>query len=166
MIGPADTVEVATLPNASEHSAGIMKRRELILGGLGVALTASASWRFVSTRPQDVIALVVRRRLDYLRIEPEGLRQFASDLAAQHVVSDARLRALAEFAPIYETWALSSGRNELSYLLRHGEDRIVSTYLISSDFFINGSDESREVRYLGLLDGSRPCANPFARSPL
>ena len=43
------------------------------------------------------------------------------------------------------------------------EDTLVSTYLLSTDFFWNGSDESRTVNYVAYYDPNRPCHNPFAR---
>jgi hypothetical protein len=42
-----------------------------------------------------------------------------------------------------------------------GEERIVTTFLLSSDFFPD-CDESRVVRYRELFDGQLR-ANPFAR---
>jgi hypothetical protein len=109
--------------------------------------------------------MMVRKRLDYLTLDPEGLEIFARDMAALHVNSKGRLQTLALIGPAYVRFPLSSGHNRFAYLLRHGEDRIVSTYLISSDFFVNGMNESRVVRYLGLPDPLRACGNPFARPP-
>jgi hypothetical protein len=65
--------------------------------------------------------------------------------------------------PIYTRYALSSADNALSHMLRHGEDRIVASYLISSDFFTSGADVTRVVHCEGLLNPGRACGNPFAR---
>ncbi len=47
------------------------------------------------------------------------------------------------------------------------EERICTAFLMSSDFFKNGADESRPVRYLALYEPTRiGCANPFARFDL
>jgi hypothetical protein len=142
-----------------------MKRRTFVLLGVGAASTAVA-WEFFGASDQDLIAMVVRRRLDYLKLEPHGVQRFARDMAGLEVVSKARMHLISGIRPIYVRYPLSSGHNAVAYKLRHGEDRIVSTYLLSSDFFLNGASEAREVNYLGMLDSRRACGNPFARSPL
>jgi hypothetical protein len=142
-----------------------MKRRIFILSGL-VGVSALAAWRFANGNDADTIAMVVRKRLDYLKLDPAGVQRFASDMAALHVISSARMHVLSSITPLYIRFPLSSGDNTLADKLRHGEDRIVSSYLISSDFFANGADESRTVNYLGMLDPLRACGNPFAQSPL
>jgi hypothetical protein len=109
--------------------------------------------------------MVVHRRLDYLKLDPDGVRRFARDLITKHVISRSKIRVLSGIAPLYTRYELSSGSNSLAYLLRHGEDRIVSSYLISSDFFIKGSDDTRVVHYVGFIDSHRACGNPFARPP-
>ncbi|MGD9843506.1 MAG: hypothetical protein AB7U99_11535 [Steroidobacteraceae bacterium] len=141
-----------------------MKRRTFLYSG-AVAISALAAWQLSKGSDEETIAMVVRRRLDYLKLEPDGLRKFAHDMAQLHVIFSARMRALSSISPIYTRFSLSAANNSLANLLRHGEDRIVSSYLISSDFFINGTDESRVVNYLGMIDPLRACGNPFARSP-
>jgi hypothetical protein len=141
-----------------------MKRRTFVLLGM-VAATSVIALEVGDSSDEDAIAMVVRRRLDYLKLDPEGLRRFSRDLAAKHVISSAKFHLLSGIRPVYTRYPLSSGSNRLAYLLRHGEDRIVSNYLISTDFFIKGSDETRVVQYLGLIDSRRACGNPFARPP-
>jgi hypothetical protein len=109
--------------------------------------------------------MVLRRRLDYLTLDEQGVRRFARDILAKGGLSGAKIHLLTAMRTAYARFPLSSGSNSLAYSLRHGEDRIVSTYLISSDFFINGSDATRVIHYLGVLDSRRACANPFARPP-
>jgi hypothetical protein len=141
-----------------------MKRRTFLVSG-AAAVSALAAWQFFGANTADVIQMIVRKRLDYLALDPEGVQRFAQDMAALHVNSIPRIKALSLLRPAYAQFSLSSGHNRFAYLLRHGEDRIVSTYLISTDFFVNGTDESRVVKYLGLPDPMRACGNPFARPP-
>lgn len=43
-------------------------------------------------------------------------------------------------------------------------DAFYTTFLLSSDFFLNGADVNKPVTYLVLHDPARvPCHNPFAR---
>jgi hypothetical protein len=64
--------------------------------------------------------------------------------------------------PLYSMLALDED-NELVNFIRHGEDRVITQYLISSDFFTNGADTTRIVHYVRYYDGQTPCSNPFAR---
>jgi hypothetical protein len=141
-----------------------MRRRVFLLSGLG-ALAAASVWLYFGASANETIAMVLRRRLDYLTLDPAGVRRFAVDLLAKHGISHAKIHLLSAIRPAYSRHDLSSGKNSLAYLLRHGEDRIVGSFLISSDFFLNGADETRVVKYLGLIDSRRACANPFARGP-
>lgn len=141
-----------------------MQRRVFLLSGLG-ALSAGAAWLYFGSSPAEAIAMVLRKRLDYLTLDPDGVRRFAIDLLAKNGISGAKIHVLSAMRPAYASNSLSSGNNELAYMLRHGEDRIVGSYLISSDFFINGADQTRIVKYLGPLDSRRACANPFACRP-
>jgi hypothetical protein len=139
-----------------------MQRRLFLLSGLG-ALSGAGAWLYFGAGPTEAIAMVLRKRLDYLTLDPDGVRRFAGDLLARNGLSSAKMHLLSALRPLYPRHALSSGNNAAAYMLRHGEDRIVGSFLISSDFFRNGADETRVVRYLGLLDARRACANPFAR---
>ena len=51
------------------------------------------------------------------------------------------------------------------HVVRRGEtlDAIGSRFLLSTDFFRHGGDESRALRYVAYFDPYRsPCANPLA----
>jgi hypothetical protein len=139
-----------------------MQRRVFLLSGV-VALSASAAWLYFGSSPADAVAMVLRKRLAYLTLDADGVRRFAHDLLAKNGISAAKIHLLSAIRPVYAGNPLSAGHNELAYLLRHGEDRIVGSYLICSDFFINGADQTRLVKYLGPLDSRHACANPFAR---
>jgi hypothetical protein len=67
---------------------------------------------------------------------------------------------LSAVAPSFKRYYRSTDkRSRLARL----EDSLVSTYLLSSDFFLNGADESRKINYVAYYDPMRPCQNPFAR---
>jgi hypothetical protein len=138
-----------------------MKRRTFVFAGLGAATLAG--WQTYRMRDEDLISRIVFRRLDYLRLDEGGVRRFSRDLTKLDVVSESTMRILSGVWPLYSRFALSSGDYGVAHRLRHGEDRIVGAFLISSDFFINGSDEARVVKYLGMLDPRRACGNPFAQ---
>lgn len=139
-----------------------MRRRTFIASSC-VALIAVGAWRYRSGSDAAAIAMVIRKRLDYLKLDEAGVIAYANDLAAKHAIAGTRLHILNAIAPLYKHYSISAADNQLANTMRHGEDRIVSSYLIGSDFFINGADESRVVHYLGLPDSLRACSNPFAR---
>jgi hypothetical protein len=138
-----------------------MKRRYFLLSGLAGAC-GLAGWRFASSSDQAAVAKVVHKRLSYLKLDPAGVQQFARDLTATRIISSARLHFIDAVGPLYTRPALS-GDNRLDNTIRHGEDRVVTLYLLSSDFFQHGADESRIVSYLHYYDPLIACGNPFAR---
>ena len=131
---------------------------DALLGGLVVA----SGWRYWHSNQEDAIMLVLRKRLDYLKLDPQGMRAFAADLVSQHLLSPIRLKLIGAAAPLYRRLGLN-GHDALQETIRHGEERVVSNYLLSSDFFLLGSDERRTVHYLNFFDALRACSNPFAR---
>ncbi len=140
----------------------LLSRRHVLLASAGVA-AAALGWRALRPDAQHAaIATVIYKRLAYLQLDPAGVQQFAEDLVAIRMISPARLKIIAMIAPVYSHIDFA-GENSLSRSVQHGEERIASQYLLSSDFFVNGSDLQRQVRYLGYYDAVKACGNPFAR---
>jgi hypothetical protein len=138
-----------------------MKRRHFLLAaalGIGGALCL----RFALSKGESAIVKTLYKKLDYLMLDGAGVRQFAHDLAAHRVISSSRLHIIDAAGPLYTHFAMPQN-SKLGNLIRHGEDRVVTLYLMSSDFFKNGADESRVVQYLGYYDPLVACNNPFAR---
>jgi hypothetical protein len=142
----------------------LVKRRGVLLGlaTLG-SLAGIVGWRFSRVTPEQAIAMVIRKRLAYLRLDAAGVLRFARDVAAKNDIANYKLRALAAAGRLYSDVSYP-GHNAISDAIRAGEDRIVTVYLLSSDFFVMGADEGRAVHYLDLYDAMRACSNPFARS--
>ena len=138
-------------------------RRQIVAGLLG-GVAALGGWRYWRSSEADAILLVLQKRLDYLRLDPQGARAFAADLVARRLLSPMRLKLMGAVAPLYMRAGLN-GHDRLQETIRHGEERVVSSFLMSSDFFVNGADTARIVRYLGLYDPLKACSNPFARFP-
>jgi hypothetical protein len=141
-----------------------MKRRQVLLAGLA-GLGGVLGLRVALSSPQSAIVKVLHKRLGYLKLEASGVQRFARDLAARNGISATRLRIIDSAGPLYTAPALSS-HTRLNDGILHGEERVTTLYLMSSDFFKNGADESREVHYLGYYDPMVACNNPFARPPL
>ena len=138
-----------------------MKRRYLLLSGVG-AICGVIGWRFGRSSDESAIVTVLYKRLNYLRLDDDGVRRFARDLKEHRMISSLRLRTIDAAGPLYKDHDFSSA-GRLNDAVRHGEERVVTQYLISSDFFRNGADESRIVSYLGYYDPMVACSSPFAR---
>jgi hypothetical protein len=139
---------------------------QVAVGGGVACVGGFAGWRYATATEEDAIVAVLRRRLHFLRLDPPGLQAFAAALVARGVVSGHRLRLIAAAGALYRDLPVRPAEGVLAKELQHGEERVVSLYMLSSDFFVNGADEARSVRYLAFYDplvDPRGCANPFAR---
>jgi hypothetical protein len=146
----------------------ISRRQLFVAAASGVA--GLAGLRYLTSNEEDGIVAVLRKRLDYLVLDEPGVRAFAADLAAHNNVRGSKLRLIDATEPVYSRLPTPANApsSTLAHKLEHGEARIVSLYLLSSDFFANGADETRPVRYVSYydpMDRVRPCGNPFARPP-
>ena len=108
-------------------------------------------WRGQKSPPQQedtdpwtkLTAETLRRLLPYLQLDNDGVAQFARDL-----------RAAGQYGLLNRAKAGNAGAREW----------LGQQFLLSSDFFWNGADESRTVRYRVYYDPYvQPCANPFAK---
>jgi len=142
--------------------------RSILLVGASAVLYVLWWWRARLT-PQDcrgVIVEVLRRRLDYLELEPRSLRQFADELheSLDPYVRE-RLAQCSLFLPAYglfDRWALS-GSMRHSYLGLC--EPIVTRYLLVTGFFPRGGSPdlgSPVVYQPGTLGNPPYCGNPWA----
>jgi hypothetical protein len=141
-----------------------MKRRMFVLSGFAVIL-GGAAVRIALSDKYAAVAKILHKRLDYLTLDPQGVAQFAQDIVADGI-SGSKMILVDAMGPLYTDTQLSPD-DKIGATVRHGEDRVVTQYLLSSDLFINGADTSRIVRYRGYYNPMVACAgNPFARPPL
>jgi hypothetical protein len=116
-----------------------MRRRDFLalLGAVSVGAAAGTfGLGYVVTYRvlgQDEVVEYLRRRFAYLTISGEDLDRFA-----------------AEFGRKY---------GEVSGLTLPGLNTV---FLLSTDFFQNGADDSRPTRFVRLYDPQSGCPNPFA----
>ncbi len=145
-----------------------MERRTFLLGGLGVAVVAGLGVLGAGPAAEAQIASLVRRRLGFLKLDEAGLKQFSKDqvsalLAKRPTWNRWKYHFLVLFTKSFTQYGTS---NDTRTRLQRTADSFATTYLLSSDFFVNGADESRTIEYTGLYDPLRPCSSPFARPPL
>ena len=104
------------------------------------------------------IATVVKARLDHLSLDQTGLDRFAADFVERlPPIPPGTRQRLTWLAWAYPAYARVFRPSEL-------ETEMVTSFLLGSDFFRRGTDETRVVRYIGFYDPySMVCGNPFAR---
>jgi hypothetical protein len=144
----------------------MISRRRVLLGGIGVVgAMGLAGWGLGRIGLKAEIVALLKRRLDYLKLDERGVQTFATDkvdaMFNKKIPTWNRLRYhFGARMPSYDRYFRSTDTRTRRMQF---EDSVVQLYLLSSSFFVNGSDESRPVEYLGYYDPMHPCQNPFAR---
>lgn len=157
---PGSAPDPASTPPTSPAARALTRRRFLRLTVPAVLIAAAASglarwtdWRGAGARLRRTVRRAeesarayqdarrapadrIVRHFDYLRLDRAGVERFVSDYT--RAFGNARPRTRAA--------------NRLFY----------TKFLMSTDFFVNGADESKPVRYVALHDPyASPCWRPF-----
>lgn len=120
-------------------------------------------WRLRSRGSDSVgsVAELIRRRLSYLDLDEAGVDRFSDDVEAVmkriEIPAGGPPGALESHVIEGVAFQIDNGA------IRFYEDTLVRKFLLSSDFFLEGADETRTVQYLGWFDEFAPCRNPFAQ---
>jgi hypothetical protein len=150
----------------------MIKRRRFLLGGLGIAALSALSVWGAGVAAESEIAIAIRRRLAFLRFDEAGLHSFAKDYLQ---FTKDYVRSRLAIHPSWYSWkfhiySLLRGRvdrlglsNDTRSRRQRLEEYWATLFLLSSDFFVTGANESRVVRYVALYDPMRACGSPFAR---
>ena len=142
--------------------------RRAFIRGLFVLFGAAALGLGVVFRPggaHRVITAVVRKKLAYLTIAESDLEAFVEAFldANRDPAWRRRLSPLTLTLPIYERSELLA-MTPLANSIERLEEQVVTEFLLSSDFFSQGEDTTRAVRYVASYDPyDALCGNPFAR---
>ncbi|MFL6604079.1 MAG: hypothetical protein ACJ8R9_22505 [Steroidobacteraceae bacterium] len=145
----------------------MIKRRSFLLGGLGVIVVAGLSVIGIGpVAARSEVASLVRKRLNFLKLEEAGLQEFAKDqvaalLAKRPTWNRWKYHFLVIFTKQFSQYGGYS--NDKRTRTQRLADNLSTLFLLSSDFFVNGADESRTIQYTGLYDSLVPCSSPFAR---
>jgi hypothetical protein len=142
-----------------------ISRRQLLTGSFaGFAVLVAAPYAVYQLRygkPTRIVIAILRRRLGYLQLETGSMQRFAEQYVVykgEHAAQLARLSIVA----LPMTYVTLYRFLPMGHPLRRLEDNVVSNFLLSTDFFLHGGDESREVKYLSFYDPlAAPCRNPF-----
>jgi hypothetical protein len=127
-----------------------MNRRNFIVTGILGGAAAITGLCFASWTFETAAAGLITKHLPFLTIDKKGLQQFVKDFSQR---KNASYRIAIKGYSLLNLGPERSGKIEL----------LISTFLLSTDFFQNGAREDSIVRYVGLYDPhSRPCNHPFA----
>jgi hypothetical protein len=144
-----------------------MPNRRQFLASIAAGVTGLVAWRYFASTEEGAIVEIIRKRLPYLKLDSKGVNAFAKDLVKRGLLSSKKLRLIDMAGPVYTQLSSHLGNNSLAYNFKHGEERIASMYLMSTDFFRNGHDESKVVRYIEFYEPFvkiHPCSTSFARA--
>jgi hypothetical protein len=131
----------------------MVRRKFIALTGVGVGMCViPASLYFVAPDVKKFAVLVLKRELFYLKLESGGVLKYVDDYfkaIGNDIVSTLKWKILY----------YSNANWERSDRIRD----LVKYYLLSSDFFIHKTDESKLVNYLGLFNSYKsPIPNPYS----
>ncbi|HME41154.1 MAG TPA: hypothetical protein VKG63_19520 [Steroidobacteraceae bacterium] len=143
----------------------MVKRRRILQIGLGIAAAAALGVWGVDIASEAEIAATVRRRLGFLHLDDAGLHSFAKDyisalLAKRPSWYRWKYHIQSFFRKPGARWGISTDTRSRRERLA---DNLATLYLLSSDLFSKGADESRTIQYVSLYDPMRACGSPFAR---
>ncbi len=143
----------------------MIRRCRILLGGLAFVAVAGLGTLGAGIATESEIASAVRRRLGILKLEEAGVHSFAKDYVASVLAKRPTwYRVKYHIRSIFAKSATGYGfSNDKRSRRERLEDNLATIYLLSSDFFLKGADESRTVQYVSLYDPMRACGNPFAR---
>lgn len=117
-------------------------------------MVAVPSLGFLSTSVKQAAIGIIKNELHYLKLDEPGIAQFVDDYYRNHYINN-NFKAQLKLRSYYYLHV----KPEKSFMVQE----LVENYLLSTDFFVNKMDESREVNYISLYTPYlRPCAHPFS----
>lgn len=136
-------------------------RRTILLGSLAGLVGARFLYKWYWGDPAQVIEAILARRLGHIRTEAKAFSAFSTQYLKARKEHEEQLRHLSTaslFLHFFSPYSWVGSRHPLRRL----ENNVVSMFLLSTDFFENGADESRLVKYVAFYDPTAAiCRNPF-----
>lgn len=140
------------------------RRQFLKLSAVAAAAGAMPGIWLVQSQGKPFLEAMLKEKLSYLDIESGAIPRFVDEF----------IKAKSSWLE-FKSGLLGVGLNVFESVedikCTIGEDRFIElehelakNFLLSSDFFFNGANESTPVRYVRYYDAfNTACANPFAR---
>jgi hypothetical protein len=140
-----------------------MTRRKFISLLIALIFVAAVSWPFIKDF-NEVVRKILRKDLAKLNVSEDVLDKFLSDAKR---VNRWNQFSFAKKMIIRMHFSFGFGFIKLPYHHKylHYKNIIMEDFLMSTDFVVNGMDETKEIKYLGLFNPYiRYCFNPFSSS--
>ncbi|MEK8016109.1 MAG: hypothetical protein VSS75_004515 [Candidatus Parabeggiatoa sp.] len=149
-----------------------MSRRAFIISstvgifavGTGI-ITVKSGYLNTQDRMTKIIFAVFEKRLSYLKWDKAQVMIFIKDFIT-HPKNKGYLKKVRRLSFLYPFYAHTNWLERTSFAskIRSFEERIVTKFLFSTNFFREGADETKPVKYLSYYDPyTMPCQNPFAQ---
>lgn len=142
----------------------LISRRKFLISSIAAAtlLAPAGFWlTWKKTKETDIIEAILKRRLGMLNIDRETFKIFSNEMIKHRQSYAKQLKVLGMFSGLLSV-VTPYNILPMSHPIRRLENYTVSNFLLATDFFQNGADISREIKYLGFYDPyKRPCANFF-----
>ena len=137
----------------------IISRRKFLISGLATLSLGVTGWAYSQEfNYRNLVISVLHRKLSYLTLDETSLETFADDFSDDYGTLGHKGQLLALSRPVFSL----VDSLEVEEVTRF-EDRAVSKFLLSTDFFRNGADETRPVKYVAYYNPYKfACGNPFA----
>ena len=128
-----------------------MNRRSfLTIAGIGGVVAAFATGKFFTTSFEQAAEDLIKAELHFLQLDGQGVKDFVKEYSK---INDRRYKLIVKGYSLAGISTSQSGKVH----------QLVSSYLLSSDFFRNNMNENKVIRYVGLYDPYiRPCSHPFS----
>lgn len=136
----------------------MVTRRQFLLGGtaLGGLIIAGGGTFLITDRYEGWISKILHRYLPGYRLDPHGLARFIDDYNKKQ--GDAlKLRMFAAVQGVVDAKALLPGGTKTE--VDNEARRILSAFLVGSDFFDNYPNGPKTITYSGVPVA---CSSPFA----
>lgn len=129
------------------------RRKFILLAGIGTGMCLiPPSLYFVAPGMKKYAVHLIEKEFHYLKIAPGAVARYVDDYfaaSANNTLENIRWKVFYYMGVTYEK------SDRLRDLLKY--------FLLSTDFFINKTDESKTVNYLGMYSPySSPIPNPYS----
>ena len=150
----------------------ISRRAFIISSTVGIFTVATSAWTvksgYLSTQDRitRIIFAIFEKRLSYLKWDKAQVMTFIKDFITYPGNQEylEKVRYLSFFYPLYVHTGWLESTSFATNKIRNFEERIVTQFLLSTNFFREGADETKPVKYLYYYDPYKtPCQNPFAQ---
>ncbi len=109
-----------------------------------------------------IVRRIIKNDLNSLKFSDDTVDQFIRDGLENGYFSSFELKK-RWLIRIYDRLPLGWVKFPFEGKYNQYRSQIIADFLLSTDFFLNGMDEQKNINYLGFYNPySRPCSNPFS----